>query len=287
MVPASPWRAKPSRCPTVKNNRIQLSARRQHARDGQGRRGLRRLLAARRAGHWKPRRRRRRDIRARSQMTTTELRRHAGCRGSRTGSRRASSCTSRFALPLACITAGPGRHPAGRFLAQRRANPPATSGACSWRSSATPGPHQPGGPRQAAHHVRPKRRCGRPTRHSRSAGLFCSSAMAGPPGRPRPARRSVAAGSRTLIGALGARASPKPAPASPRRFAIRPPAPASADRRHLHPLQLPVLFRCCCWPASCCMTQIFNFFELLGDIVRNNIPLVAGLHLPVLPDARS
>ena len=35
------------------------------------------------------------------------------------------------------------------------------------------------------------------------------------------------------------------------------------------------------------LTQVYNFFELIGDMLRNNISLWHDVHLPVLPDARS
>ena len=38
--------------------------------------------------------------------------------------------------------------------------------------------------------------------------------------------------------------------------------------------------------AFVAMTQIYNFFELLGDIVKNNIPMSKAAHLSSLPHAR-
>ena len=60
-------------------------------------------------------------------------------------------------------------------------------------------------------------------------------------------------------------------------------AAAAAARRYLHPVELPVLPAWCCWPASYRMTLVYNFFELIGDMIRNKIPLVEDVHVPVLP----
>ena len=48
-----------------------------------------------------------------------------------------------------------------------------------------------------------------------------------------------------------------------------------------------VLLRACCWSASLLIFHVYTFFELLSDIVKNQIPMSRGVHLSVLPHSQA